>query len=370
MSILFIWEHYFPEIWWLERSTERLAIWLQKHYSKKVIVLTSKFPWELNQATRNWVDIIRSGEFWKMSSEDVYRWIAQVREEYGEIEIMSMFWIWDNADERYWDAVFDDKSPSALKIWTSGDTKVKGIDIWALKRFDWHLCQNPWIEDELFQYWIERERIFSIRNGLDIDNWIDTSPSQDAAKKALWIPESTYVVSGIWRFVKRKNFDLLIDGYIDFSHKYKWSQKLLLLLQWSDFGQSDWVEFELKQKLKWLPDDSYKLLEANENTEIALSASDVFITLWDREGAPNIILEAQALWKPVIATDIPGHRVYINDFENGRLIKKEPTEVSNAIRDMNTIWFSPENIQKTARRFNINVTAKMYLDAYKRIINN
>lgn len=367
MNILFVWEHYYPELGGLERSTERLAVGLQKYYKARVTVLTSNYPWEESCSIRNGVQIVRSWDFWEMDYTSLKSGIDSCREEFWEYDIISLFWIWDQADTRYWNAIFEDRAPSALKIWTSWDVDVKWIDKSALRRFDWHLCQNSWIENELLELWIARDTVFSIRNGLDISEFLHWCPSKTQAREQLLIPQSKYVISGIWRFVRRKNFDLIIEAFFDF-YKQCDGDKPLLLLQWSDFGQSDGVESELRYQLRKLPKGSFMLLPASENTKVALSASDSFITLWDREWAPNIILEAQVLWKPVIATNIPGHGVYLDNW-NGVLVDKNVTEVSQAMHYVRAEEYTPEDILENARKFEIKKTAWMYMDAYQKILH-
>jgi len=367
MNILFIWEHYYPELGGLERSTERLAIGLQKYYKARVTILTSNFPWEESYSIRNGVQIVRSWDFWKMDYISLKSGIDSCKEKLWEHDIISLFGIWDQADTRYWNVIFEDRAPSTLKIWTSGDIDVKWIDRNALRKFEWHLCQNPWIESELLDLWIPRDTIFSIRNGLDINDFLNWCPSKTQAREQLRIPQSKFVIGGIWRFVRRKNFDLIIEAFFDFYNQC--DDKPLILLQWSDFGQSDGIESELRHQLTKLPNEAFILLPASENTEVALSASDAFITLWDREWAPNIILEAQVLWKPVIATDIPGHRVYLDNW-NGILVNKNVIEVSQAMHDVRAKEYSPEDILENAEKFEVKKTAWMYMSAYQQILNN
>lgn len=63
-----------------------------------------------------------------------------------------------------------------------------------------------------------------------------------------------------------------------------------------------------------------------------------------REGIPRSILEAMAMGKPVITTDIPGCREAVLDGENGFLIK--PKDVDSLTKTMEYFIKEPEEIRK------------------------
>jgi N,N'-diacetylbacillosaminyl-diphospho-undecaprenol alpha-1,3-N-acetylgalactosaminyltransferase len=67
-----------------------------------------------------------------------------------------------------------------------------------------------------------------------------------------------------------------------------------------------------------------------------LAASDISVLLtWDREGVPRSALEAMAMGKPVVVTDVPGCREVVDAGRNGYLVQpRSVAGVAEALRGM------------------------------------
>ena len=71
---------------------------------------------------------------------------------------------------------------------------------------------------------------------------------------------------------------------------------------------------------------------SNSMPEILSSASIVCLPSY-REGLPKVLLEAAAVGRPLIATDVPGGREIVKNGENGILVKlKNIDSLYNAIK--------------------------------------
>jgi glycosyltransferase involved in cell wall biosynthesis len=87
-----------------------------------------------------------------------------------------------------------------------------------------------------------------------------------------------------------------------------------------------------------------------------------------REGIPKSILEAMAMGKPVITTNVPGCREAVSDGENGFLIK--PEDVESLIKVMKHFIRKPEIIKKmgsksrqlAVEKFNVTEVNKKIID--------
>jgi glycosyltransferase involved in cell wall biosynthesis len=71
-----------------------------------------------------------------------------------------------------------------------------------------------------------------------------------------------------------------------------------------------------------------------EQVQKFISAMDIFCLLsWDTEGLPSVVIEAQALKKPVIVTNIGGNPESFVDGSTGIMIAPaDPTQVAEAIK--------------------------------------
>jgi glycosyltransferase involved in cell wall biosynthesis len=71
-----------------------------------------------------------------------------------------------------------------------------------------------------------------------------------------------------------------------------------------------------------------------ENAAPALRRSDALLCTSEKEGSPLTVLEAFALGKPVVATDVPGLRDLITDGADGLLCSLTPETIADAMRSI------------------------------------
>lgn len=102
---------------------------------------------------------------------------------------------------------------------------------------------------------------------------------------------------------------------------------------------------------------------------LTLAAADVMVTLSEREGAPNIFIEAFAAGLPVLASDLSGHRVYLRHGRNGLLIPVG--DIRAAVAGLRSLAADPVKraamsraAARSASRFDIADTATDYLRAF------
>ena len=93
-----------------------------------------------------------------------------------------------------------------------------------------------------------------------------------------------------------------------------------------------------------------------------LAASDISVLLtWDGEGVPRSALEAMAMGKPVVVTDVPGCREVVDDGENGYLV--EPRNVAAVVEALRGMIGSPalrealgaQSRRKAVREFDLDL---------------
>ncbi len=129
------------------------------------------------------------------------------------------------------------------------------------------------------------------------------------------IKESEEYYVAIGRFVKQKNYSMMINGFKMFVNDAP-SEKLLI------FGDGE----EKKEIEQLILENSLKnnvfLMGKSDNIPKILVKAKAFLMTSDYEGMPNAMLEAMAVGVPVIVTDCPcgGPRMIINNNENGILI--------------------------------------------------
>ena len=77
------------------------------------------------------------------------------------------------------------------------------------------------------------------------------------------------------------------------------------------------------------------LLGHVESIADVMALADIIVLPSFREGTPRVLLEAAAMGKPIVATDVPGCREVVRDGENGRLVPlQNPGALADAILEV------------------------------------
>ena len=172
--------------------------------------------------------------------------------------------------------------------------------------------------------WFDRDFVKVIYNGLAI-------PAQvDAFDFASRFPGKKIIYSA-GRLSKQKGFEYLIDAAAMLKRK-----RDDLIFAISGEGK---LEAELKNRVKALGlEESFIFLGFTPDIYPCLKGCDLFVLASLFEGMPNVVMEAMAMQKPVIATDVNGARELMGASEEslvcdtGLIIPpKEPQAIAEAI---------------------------------------
>ena len=321
MRLIFVCEHYYPEIGGLEHSTHRLAKALISR-GHSVTVLAPVAEGIQDSSIYDGVPVERS----QHGTCVAFTASGKSRSFLGACDAVCVFGIGDDQKALLWQPVFDlSGTPCFLKIGTAGDTEKKGVPPDLIRKFTGVFCQNDAIAEECRALGFGEDKCIRIQNGLDVTAWnvsiknILSHQNYDKASKR------KFTVSAIGRFVTRKRFPVIIDSFIRFTSSLPSDEKPNLLLHGSDFGQSDGEESLIVTMAEAAVRDGIPIhvVGPDIKTAFSLAASDASIAMGTREGAPNIILESLATGVPVIASDIPGHDLYITHKQHGYLCKAQ-----------------------------------------------
>lgn len=108
---------------------------------------------------------------------------------------------------------------------------------------------------------------------------------------------------------------------------------------------------------------------SNSQVDLYLAAADVFAFPSRFEGMPNALMEAMAAALPVVASDIPAHRVLIRPGENG-FLARDPTEFAEKV---SALLADPGLASRVGRRareivreeFTFDRVCRRYLELYR-----
>ncbi len=362
LKLLFVIEHFLPVIGGLENSTHRLATHLTQLGHQVTLLTTTQTTSEEDSSIS--YRVIRQPP---LSTCFVHAALASIS---SSFDASLIFGVGHDPLLCHWRTLLSAKMPPAyLKVGSDGDLQRDYINESLLRRFAGIFCQTSTIESEAKALGVMPDRIFAISNGMDINRWKSSLPDKSAARAKLGIPLNAFVVIVVARLVRRKRVDLAIKSWerLASSCDFAW-----LLIHGSDFKQDDGCEDEIIKQSNASP-HARRILRLLPNLSNAMSfaAADVLLSMSERDGAPNIFVEALATGLPLVATDLPGHRRYIVDTNNGFIVP-HCDEITAGLR-LTELAKSP-NIQKDfaaasaarANLFDIRTTATGYLKVLTR----
>lgn len=210
---------------------------------------------------------------------------------------------------------------------------------------DWLLLQSK--EDYEFAIhnkFKSKDKIIHISNGVDIWSKFHPTVIDSEQVKSFTldnnVTDKDFVFSFIGRLVKEKGIFELLSAFSRIN-KIHPNTKLIVI---GDLSASE------RDKASTETIDSYK---SNQNiiftgyrrdTPTLVAASDVYVLPSYREGLPRSIIEAMALHKPVIASNIRGCREEVFHMKNGVLVEKENDK--SLFEAMNFLIENPNKVEQ------------------------
>jgi len=144
---------------------------------------------------------------------------------------------------------------------------------------------------------IKKERIQVIHNGIDIakvDNYLARNTIADIRKK-LGFNLDDKIILNVARLKPQKNQKLLIDAFIDFYAKYK---KAHLVIVGDGILKDDLIKYVGAMGM----DSRIHIVGYKENVFDYYLISNLFVLSSDREGFPNVCIEACSFGLPIVST--------------------------------------------------------------------
>ena len=207
----------------------------------------------------------------------------------------------------------------------------------------------------------------TIYNGINIDSF--KGDKIDTLHNGLKISKGTKLIGTVGNFTKVKNFEMFIDVCERISNKYG-NVKFLAIGDGHNrkIYESIVVSKNLQKKLIFL---GYKK-EINQ----IFPMLDIFLLTSNREGMPNVIMEAMASKIPVISTSIDGAKELINHETNGFLVERK--DISGMVNIILNIFKDNYDIDKIksnayeniSKNFSVNKMVNQYEETFIYLYEN
>jgi glycosyltransferase involved in cell wall biosynthesis len=123
----------------------------------------------------------------------------------------------------------------------------------------------------------------------------------------------------------------------------------------------------------WRQEGAVDLLGHVESIADVMALADLVVLPSYREGTPRVLLEAAAMGKPIVATDVPGCREVVRDGYNGWLVPlRDPEALAAAISELlqdprKSRDFGTNGRQMVAEHFSVESVVQETMGVYERM---
>lgn len=212
------------------------------------------------------------------------------------------------------------------------------------------------LRDEIARIGVDSSRVLVLRNGVDLDTFRPIDRIVARGELGLQGP----VLLSVGHLIPRKGHDLVIRALLEVP-----TARLLIV------GEGP-IEASLKRLA-----DSLGLAQrvrflgpvAHERMCEVYSAADVLVLASDREGWPNVLLEAMASGTPVAATNVWGIPEVVATRAAGVLIsERNPGAIACAVRNVLAAPPARSETRAYAERFSWDETTRGQLALFRSIV--
>lgn len=229
------------------------------------------------------------------------------------------------------------------------------------------------VSEGVERYLVDRQRVEPakvryIPNGVDLEQFEPPAGSSDYIRELLGLPPESLIVGTVAALKQQKGLQYLLDAASQLRQAQPTAHFVLI--------GSGPLEGELRA---WIHqhglEGTVTLLGQREDIPTLLGGMDIFAfpSLW--EGMPRALLEALAMGRPSVATDIGGSRELVIDGETGLLV---PPSDAGALRDaLREMLASPERRarfgqaarQRIERKFSAQSVADAHDQLYQELLD-
>jgi len=221
---------------------------------------------------------------------------------------------------------------------------------------------------------VPKEKLKIQGNGIDLSRFDpEKIPESDLARlrAELGLPENALVIGCVARYVYEKGYLELFQAFRRLKPKYP--QLYLLTAGFFLPSERDPIPRDLPEKMGI--SDRLIMLENRSDMERLYGLMDIVVLPTHRDCFPRTLIEASAMAKPIIATDLVGCRVVVKPEETGILVPAKDAQalqqaLERLIRDKNLASALGQRARKYAlENLNEEMVCKRIIDCYAELLS-
>lgn len=190
----------------------------------------------------------------------------------------------------------------------------RAMERWATRAADAVIFEAPRIGEFLAdRIGVSRDRLVMIPNGVSLDLYHPSVDGPGPLRRTLWPEEGIRIFGAVMSLLPKKNPHLLVEAA---ARVLKQAPSARFFIA----GDGPLRE-EVQERIDALGiGSSFRLLGIRRDIPEILRNIDALTLCSDREGCPNVVLEAMASGLPVVATEAGGTDQLVKDGVTGRLV--------------------------------------------------
>lgn len=215
----------------------------------------------------------------------------------------------------------------------------------------------------LIEHGVPKHKISVVYNGIDMDEFRSNIEEREQCRKELGLNKNEILAGSIGQIDPRKGMIYFVEAANIVKRKMPDNIKFVII---GGIADSDYFLALKNLSSKYGLDRHFIFTGFKENIARYFAAIDIFVNPTLEEPFARVNLEAMAMGKPVIATDVGGNPEIIYDGETGFLVPaKDQESLARKIMELATNRELRQQFGEVARkRVESNFTAGMY---YKNI---
>lgn len=255
----------------------------------------------------------------------------------------------------------------------------KQIAKWTLKQAAVVTSVTPTFLVDLADFGVPEERLCLTLYGVDSDLFIAPSYQQlTELREKLEISENQPVIFALGRIVLKKGFDTLIRALPLIKESGFPSVTLVIGGNGTDLGRlKDLVnELGISESVRFLGTVARSAVPTYFHLCDIFAFPAIFDPKGNVDGCPNVILEAMACGKPVVASAISGIPAVVKDGETGVLtIEKDVQHLADALAELledtsKRNQFGDAGRQRILNKFTWDKVINQFKDIYQHSVKN
>lgn len=352
-----------------ERSLLALFTGIDRQAYKILIACPDKTPFA--DALRNLeVEIV---PFQFSSLKNVFRLLVNIHKLKNIIVSKKIAIVHSNSPQTNFPSAFAAKACNIPVIWHERVLLEQGmVDIDKIFSFlpDKIICNSEAIRKRFQGIKDYASRTMTVTNGVDTDAFSPEFRLKEDQRARLGIPQEAKVIGVFDRLDPVKNHEVILEAFSILHDKYPCA---LLLIAGEAFCQAEQRLGHLKRRAEYLGINDVIRFEGHQkDIRPLMTVCDVVVQASLSEGCSRVICEAQAMGKPIVASDVGGNPEILKEGHTGFLC-----EASNVERFADKLLFLltddalRNRMEKNARLWAVkNLSLEHYCGKIQRIYQN